>query len=135
MPERMNIMMKNRLTVSINGRMYTLVSEESTEYMNKLAECVNNKLDEIKKNNSSLLGERPIVLAALNICDELQKAESASKLLSENIQRKYDEVVKENIELRNVVNNSEYEIDVVSLRHQLDNAKKEIEELKRRLNK
>ena len=30
-------MNKNRLTVTINGRMYTLVSEESGEYMEELA--------------------------------------------------------------------------------------------------
>ena len=127
-------MEKNRLTVTINGRMYTLVSEESGEYMEELAKHVNEKVSEVKRNHNSLLGERPIVLAALNICDEYYKAELGGKGLIDKIQKKYEDVVAENKQLRSIVNDSDFEIDIVSLRHQLDSAKKEIEELKRKLN-
>lgn len=50
--------------------MYTLVSEESPEYMAKLSEHINEKIKNVLKDGKNIMGERPIVLAALNICDE-----------------------------------------------------------------
>ncbi|MBP3360985.1 MAG: cell division protein ZapA [Clostridia bacterium] len=126
-------MEKNRLTVTINGRMYTLVSEETPEYMDEISAYVNEKVAEVKKNNPGLLGERPIVLAALNICDEYLKAEKGGKLLLDKASRKYDEIVAENKELRGLLNDSEYEIDIAALRHQLENANNEIARLKKKL--
>lgn len=126
-------MEKNRLTVTINGRMYTLVSEETPEYMDELSARVNEKVAEVKRNNPGLLGERPIVLAALNICDEYFKAERGGKLLLDKTSQKYEEVVAENKELRGLLNESEYEIDIAALRQQLENANKEIASLKKKL--
>ena len=125
---------KNRINATINGRTYTLVSEESVEYMNELADAVNAEVKVIKEKNPSLFGERPIVLAALNICDKYIKAENGGKLIIENMQRKYDEIVSENQKLNKIINESDYEIDISSLRSQLENAKKEIEVLKSKLN-
>ena len=125
-------MEKNKLSVTINGRMYTLISEESQDYMKELSEYVNESVRKVKNNNPALLGERPIVLAALNICDELFKAELGGKIMREKAQKNYDDIVAENKRLREIVNNSEYEIDIAALQRQLDDAKREIERLKNR---
>ena len=63
----------NKVNLAINSRMYTVVSEESPEYMAKLCEHINNKIKMVLKNGKNVMGERPIVLAALNICDEYYK--------------------------------------------------------------
>ncbi len=125
-------MEQNKLTQTINGRMYTFVSEETPEYMEKLCAYVNENVTKVKQKNPTLLGERPIVLAALNICDELFKANIGGKAMYEKAQKNYNELVAENKRLREIVNSSEYEIDMASLQHQLDEAKREIERLKRR---
>ncbi|MBQ7975441.1 MAG: cell division protein ZapA [Clostridia bacterium] len=126
-------MEKNKLTVTINGRMYTLISEETREYMQELSEYVNNSVTKVINNNPSLMGERPIVLAALNICDELFKAELGGKIMREKAQKNYEEIIAENKRLREVLNNSEYEIDIATLQSQLEEAKREIEMLKMQL--
>lgn len=126
-------MSENKLSVTINGRMYTLVSEESTEYMQKIADCVNEQVEEVKKKNPALFGERPIVLAALNICDKLLKADRGVNIIIDKAQKKYDELAEENKRLNEIIKNSDFEIDVASLRHRLDNANKEIAELKAKL--
>ena len=125
-------MEQNKLTQTINGRMYTFVSEETPEYMEKLCAYVNENVTKVKQKNPTLLGERPIVLAALNICDELFKANIGGKAMYEKAQKNYNELVAENKRFREIVNSSEYEIDMASLQHQLDEAKREIERLKRR---
>lgn len=63
----------NKVNLTINSRMYTLVSEESPEYMAKLSEHINEKIKEVLAGGKNIMGERPIVLAALNICDEYYK--------------------------------------------------------------
>lgn len=126
-------MEKNKLSVTINGRMYTLVSEESREYMQELSDYVNASVSKVINNNPSLMGERPIVLAALNICDELFKAELGGKVMIEKAQKNYEEIVAENKRLREIINNSEYEIDLADLQSRLDEAKREIAMLKMQL--
>lgn len=63
----------NKVNLIINSRMYTLVSEESPEYMAKLGEHINEKIALVLQDGKNIMGERPIVLAALNICDEYYK--------------------------------------------------------------
>lgn len=120
-------MENNKVSVTINGRMYTLVSDETTEYMRELSDYVNVNVQKVKDKNPALMGERPIVLAALNICDELFKANLGGKVMLEKAQRSYEEIVAENKRLRESMNES----DVYSLKRQLESARAEIERLRR----
>lgn len=63
----------NKVKLTINSRLYTVVSEESSDYIEMLGEHVNEKVDAVVKGGKNIMGERPIVLAALNICDEYYK--------------------------------------------------------------
>ena len=123
-------MEKNKLTYTINGRTYTFVSEETPEYMERLCKYLNDNIQKVKQMNPSLLGERHLVLAALNICDELYKAKLGGKVMIEKAQKNYDEIVAENKRLRASMNNSGYALELTSLQRQLDEAKREIQRLK-----
>ena len=127
------MMDRNKTEVMINGRKYTLISDENNEYMSKLIDTLNKQIDDVKKKNSSLHGERPLVLAALNICDLYLKSENGGKILIESLQRRYDEVVEENKNLNEIINQSDFEIDIAILRAQVEELKKENEELKKKL--
>lgn len=71
----------NKLTFTINSRQYTVVAEESTEYLERLCSHVNEKVENVLRGGQNIMGERPIVLAALNICDEYyKKSEEVSAL-------------------------------------------------------
>lgn len=76
----------NRVTITLNSRQYTVVAEESTEYIQKLCNHINEKVSEVRKGGQNILGERPVILAALNICDEYYKALDESKALKEEIE-------------------------------------------------
>ena len=63
----------NKVGLIINSRMYTVVSDESVEYMEMLGEHINEKVHAVLKDGRHIMGEKPVVLAALNICDEYYK--------------------------------------------------------------
>ena len=78
---------KNKTTVIINSRQYVVVSEESSDYINGLAEHINEKIKAVLESGSNVAGERPLVLAALNICDEYFKTFEARLDLQDEIDR------------------------------------------------
>jgi cell division protein ZapA (FtsZ GTPase activity inhibitor) len=55
------------------------------EYMEMLGEHINEKVDAVIRDGRHIMGERPVVLAALNICDEYYKlmAEKSSVDMNE----------------------------------------------------
>lgn len=63
----------NRIQININSRLYTVVAEESTEYLERLCDYVKDKVNMAKSEGVNITGEKPLVLAALNICDEYFK--------------------------------------------------------------
>lgn len=77
--------MANRLTVKLDGREYTIVSEESREYMLEISDIVNRKLTEVKIQNCKLSTSMAALLVALNMADEYKKAESRNAELAAEI--------------------------------------------------
>lgn len=81
----------NRINITINSRVYTVVAEEDTEYLKSLCDYVNEKVNTVLSEGTHIMGEKPVVLAALNICDEYFKelgkkeaGEKVSELVAEN---------------------------------------------------
>jgi len=64
----------NRVSMTINSRQYTVVAEESAEYLQRLGNHINEKVEIVLKGGQNIMGERPVVLAAFNICDEYFKS-------------------------------------------------------------
>ena len=52
---------------------YTIVSNESEEYVQRVALLVNKKISEVKSQNSHLSTAMLAVMAAMNLADELFK--------------------------------------------------------------
>lgn len=125
--------MKNRITVIINGRQYVVVSDESPEYMKKLSEHINEKVEYARKSTANVMGERPVVLAALNICDEYYKALEGGNSIASQVERytaKIEELQEENKRLNAIISESDFEIDINTLQKQLSDAEEEIARLK-----
>ena len=77
--------MANRLSVKLDGQEYTIVSEESREYMLEISDEVNRRLADIKIQNNKLSTSMAALLVALNIADDLNRAQKKiSELESEN---------------------------------------------------
>lgn len=126
-------MSKNRVTVVINGRQYTVVSDGPQEYIKKLADHVSETVLNVRANSENIMGERPIVLAALTICDEYYKALEGGNAIASQTERytkKIEELSKENDRLSKIISESDFEIDINHLQNQLIAAENEIERLK-----
>ncbi len=77
--------MANKLTVKLDGREYTILSEESREYMLEISDIVNKKLSDVKIQNNKLSTSMAALLVSLNLADDLKKAENKSnELYKEN---------------------------------------------------
>lgn len=64
------------ISVVILGEQYTIRAAEDPAYVRKVAQYVDAKLAEVVSGSPSLPSNRAIVLASLNIADELFKAEA-----------------------------------------------------------
>ncbi len=64
-------MEKNRTTVVIDGREYPVASVESVEHIQQVAKLVDDKVREIRTQQSVLNPQVALAFAALNLADEL----------------------------------------------------------------
>ena len=64
-------MEKIRVRVGIMGRYFNLLSDKDEEYVNKIADMVDSKMHELKKENPELTYDAASMLTALNFCGEL----------------------------------------------------------------
>lgn len=69
--------MLNRVVVQIDGLEYTIVSEDSVDYIRKNAALVDQTLREVKEN-APFSALTAAVLAALNLSDQYYKASDAT---------------------------------------------------------
>ena len=106
----------NRVQLTINSRMYTVVSDETPEYMEMLGEHINEKIENVLSDGRHIMGERPMVLAALNICDEYYKlAQEKSSISMEEL----GELKAENTSLKDANNALQREIDRLSTENEM----------------
>ena len=108
--------MANHVVVTICGEDYTFVAEESAAYMQKVGSYVNDKMTEVLE--SSKVGRTDAaVLTAVNLADELFKAQSAAEQLRGQIKGYLDEAGKAQSEV------SELKREVFRQQQKLDNRK------------
>ena len=140
----------NTVSININGMDYNLKVRESAEYLQKLAKYVDEKVRNIMANNAKLSTTAAATLVALNIADELYKAdEKIEVLLSKNkelesefnnfknnnseleaLKEKFNQIIKENDLLKKEIENNYKEIETLKIDQ---NVKEDIEKLKEEL--
>ena len=109
--------MANRVSVSICGQEYTLVAEETATYMQKIGTYVDQKMSEVLSTSRAGRTDAA-VLTAVNIADELFKAQAASEALRGQIKQYLDEAGKAQAEA------SELRREVFRLQQKLDSQRK-----------
>lgn len=141
---------KNKVIVRIMGQEYTLVSDDSREYMQRVSNLVDDKMKEITLANKKLSTSMIAVLTALNSTDEylkmkdtcdhlLKKLEDPSIEVAE-LRKKLLNVQKEaeiknqdhdrlNEEFEKMLKNSkDYEIGLSALRTKIDELNRKLAE-------
>jgi cell division protein ZapA len=85
---------KNRLTITIAGTEYSVVSTESADYMRRIAMYVDKQISDKMKANDRLGSTAATVLAAFTIADELYRSQANNKVLKESLARTCDDYDK-----------------------------------------
>ena len=101
--------MKKKVKIIVGGTEYTLVTQEEPEYTQKLAEEVNDIIEDMCVNGRISITAAAI-LTAVNFCDRLKKYEKEADELGEQIEKylqaaaeqmsKYDDLQRENEKLK-----------------------------------
>lgn len=67
--------MKNRVRISIDGKSFTLVGEESEEHMRSVAAYIDEKMTEVRKGAAAVTLDSSLayVLTSINVADEYFK--------------------------------------------------------------
>ena len=82
--------MANRVTMSICGEDYTLVAEENAAYMEKIGSMVDKKMQDLMAE-ARVSRNDAAVLAAVNLADELCKAQEGTENLRRQLKSYLDE--------------------------------------------
>lgn len=109
---------KNDVEVIINGKQYTLSGYESSEYLQKIANHINDKIAEFKEQDGYLRldTEMKNILLAINLSDEYYKA------LKDSNDKK-----KENEEMEKEIFDIKHEM--LTMQSELDKANEQIKKL------
>ena len=90
--------MKNRITVTIGSRDYTLLAQEEEAYVRKVASHVEEKMEDMMRS-SRLSVTDAAVLTALNIADDYFKMAETSENLRTQLKEYLEEASKMKLEL------------------------------------
>ena len=90
--------MANRVTMSICGDEYTLVADERSAYMERVGALVDKKMTELMEVAHMGRGDAA-VLAAVNIADELFKAQESAENLRRQLKTYLDEAAQAKAEI------------------------------------
>ena len=79
-------MEKQKITVTVAGRSYTLVSSDPPEYVKRVADYVDRKMRETMAV-TNLPSVQAAVLACFNMAEELIKAQDENRVLRRQIEK------------------------------------------------
>jgi cell division protein ZapA len=133
---------KNRVEVKILGQEYKLVSDDTREYMQSLANYVDDRMLEIAESNKKLSTAMTAVLTALNIADDYYKLKLENDTLKKrmtnplfDVDNTKQKLVNFNSELEK--RNKEYEEMISKVEELLESSsvyEEELDSLKEKLN-
>lgn len=97
--------MKNKVTVAIAEQEYTLIADQDTGAVEKIAAHVHAKVREVMDGSHLSLADSAI-LAAMNIAEEYFKEQEAS----ENLRRQLKEYLEEGAKIKQELSEAKREI-------------------------
>lgn len=110
----------NKVTVRINGKDYSLAHDEPEDYIHRVAQYLNSKIAGASKGGIQHGDATAMVIAALNITDELFKVQKNFNTLKNEIRRMMDEYEKLKLD------NSNLEEQFIDISNKLDRIQKEL---------
>ncbi len=74
--------------IKVFGQIYTVKTDEEEDYIQKVAQYVNEKMAEVTKNTKSVSSLNVAILTALNLADDLVREKGKRLALLEEVERK-----------------------------------------------
>ncbi len=78
----------NKVKVTILGQVYTIEGDASSDYIAKVADYVNGKMEDVAKSIPHATPVQIAILAALNIADELFQMKESEYMATDEIREK-----------------------------------------------
>lgn len=121
---------KEKVIVNINGQEFSVLGNESEEYILSIAKIVDENIKEIMQKNKRLSQSMAAILAAFNMADKYTKTLKELNEIKENVV----EPLKKFEQMKNDLNNSNLKIQGLrdecnSYKDELLQSKREIENL------
>jgi cell division protein ZapA len=85
---------KNKVTVTIRKKEYTIIANESTDYIMSVANELDERISQVSGANAALGAEKSIILAALNLCDDYLKMRQTNNALQRQVMKCAKEMEK-----------------------------------------
>ncbi|MBW1971308.1 MAG: cell division protein ZapA [Deltaproteobacteria bacterium] len=86
--------MKRSYEIEILGHKYNIKTEEDPEYVNRVAEFVNEKMKEVAEKGKIISTLQIAVLAAINIADELMKEREQREKQFRDFNKRSDQLIQ-----------------------------------------
>ena len=105
----------NKVMVKINGQEYSMVGKESKDYLLRVGNYVDEKMEEVTKSNTKLSTAMAAVLTSLNIADELFKISQELNEINSKFNKPIQELEDANSTATGLRNKLESKIQEVEL--------------------
>ena len=108
---------KNKITLSIGGKNYTLVHDETDDYMKRIEHYLNAKIETAGKAGIQLGEQTALIMASISVIDELFKTQKNFNTLKNEIRRimdEYDKLKAEKILLEETLADADKKIESLS---------------------
>ena len=80
--------------IKVFGQVYTVKTDADEEHIQRVAQYVNEKMDEVVKNTKSVSSLNVAILTALNIADDLIKERTKRLALLQEVEQKSKDLVE-----------------------------------------
>ena len=85
---------RNKITLTVNGKNYTLVHDEIEDYMKRIEHYLNAKIETASKAGVQLGEQTALIMASISVIDDLFKTQKNFNTLKNEIKRIMDEYDK-----------------------------------------
>lgn len=107
----------NKIKINLSGKEYTIQTDESANYVKKLADALNSKIEEFMSQNDTISVTSASMLVALSLMDDCVKSASDK----DNLRKQIIDYLEEATNART---------EIMDLKKQMEAQKQEIENLK-----
>lgn len=86
--------MKKQVEIKVMGQKFTVRSDSTEEYVNEVAQYVDEKINEVMRSTKAVASLNVVILAAMNIADEFMKFKQTKDKQWENAEKKIKNVIE-----------------------------------------